>query len=218
MSIVKGLVDKLGGSIDVKSEVGVGTQIKLVLTYQLDTSKNEKQDSSKLDLKDKRILLVEDNEINMMVATETLAEARLEIDVARDGLEALAAVGAARPGKYAMILMDMQMPNMDGLEATREIRKLPLARDLPIIAMTANAFNEDRARCFAAGMDDFIAKPVDPEQMFATILLWLRRGSSAGNTRRRYACGETCLGQTLPVARQGAVNHIFACVVAAYSP
>ena len=132
-----------------------------------------------------RILLVEDNEINMMVATETLAEARLEIDVARDGLEALAAVGAARPGKYAMILMDMQMPNMDGLEATREIRKLPLARDLPIIAMTANAFNEDRARCFAAGMDDFIAKPVDPEQMFTTILLWLRRGSFAGNTRKR---------------------------------
>ena len=132
-----------------------------------------------------RILLVEDNEINMMVATETLAEARLEIDVARDGLEALAAVKATRPGEYAMILMDMQMPNMDGLEATREIRKLPLASDLPIIAMTANAFNEDRARCFAAGMDDFIAKPVDPEQMFATILLWLRRGSSAGKTRRR---------------------------------
>ena len=128
-----------------------------------------------------RILLVEDNEINMMVATETLADAHLEIDVARDGLEALATVGAARPGKYAMVLMDMQMPNMDGLEATREIRKLSFAQNLPNIAMTANAFNEDRERCFAAGMNDFIAKPVDPEQMFITILHWLRRGSTGGS-------------------------------------
>ena len=127
-----------------------------------------------------RILLVEDNEINMMVATETLADARLEIEVARDGLEALAAMGAARPGKYAIILMDMQMPNMDGLEATREIRKMPVAQNLPIIAMTANAFNEDRERCFEAGMDDFIAKPVEPEQMFTTILYWLRRGGAGG--------------------------------------
>ena len=124
----------------------------------------------------KRILLVEDNEINMMVATETLADAHLEIEVARDGLEALAIMGAARSGEYALILMDMQMPNMDGLEATREIRKMPIAQNLPIIAMTANAFNEDRERCFEAGMDDFIAKPVEPEQMFTTILYWLSKG------------------------------------------
>ena len=126
-----------------------------------------------------RIFLVEDNEINMMVATETLADAQLVIDVARDGLEALAVMAAAKPGQYSMILMDMQMPNMDGLDATREIRKIPVARDLPIIAMTANAFNEDRERCFAAGMNDFIAKPVDPVHMFATILYWLRKGSAA---------------------------------------
>ena len=124
----------------------------------------------------KRILLVEDNEINMMVAIETLADAHLEIEVARDGLEALATMGAARSGEYALILMDMQMPNMDGLEATREIRKMPVVQNLPIIAMTANAFNEDRDRCFEAGMDDFIAKPVEPEQMFTTILYWLSKG------------------------------------------
>ena len=115
----------------------------------------------------------------MMVATETLADARLEIAVARDGLEALAVMRAARLGEYSMILMDMQMPNMDGLEATREIRKMSVAHSLPIIAMTANAFNEDRERCFEAGMDDFIAKPVEPEQMFTTSLYWLRKGAGA---------------------------------------
>ena len=99
--------------------------------------------------------------------------------VARDGLEALAIMEAARPGEFAIILMDMQMPNMDGLEATREIRKMPIAQNLPVIAMTANAFNEDRDRCYEAGMDDFIAKPVEPDQMFTTILYWLRRGSRA---------------------------------------
>jgi CheY-like chemotaxis protein len=70
---------------------------------------------------------------------------------------------------------------MDGLEATREIRKLPHAANLPIIAMTANAFNEDRERCLAAGMNDFITKPVEPDQMFATILLWLQRGTTQGH-------------------------------------
>ena len=84
----------------------------------------------------------------------------------------------ASPGYYALVLMDMQMPNMDGLEATRELRKMPSAQHLPIIAMTANAFNEDRDRCFAAGMNDFIAKPGEPDQMFATILRWLRGGQN----------------------------------------
>jgi PAS domain S-box-containing protein len=128
------------------------------------------------------ILLVEDDEINQMVAQENLADAGLEVEIAGDGLEALTKMQEAVPGQYAMILMDMQMPNMDGLEATREIRKLPVAKNLPIIAMTANAFNEDRERCFNAGMNDFIAKPVDPEQMFETILRWLSNGAIQGQT------------------------------------
>jgi CheY-like chemotaxis protein len=117
-----------------------------------------------------RILLAEDNRINQEVAVELLTEVGLKVDVANDGFEA---VERARGGSYDLILMDMQMPGMDGLEATRAIRTLSVCATLPIVAMTANAFAEDRERCHAAGMNDFVAKPVDPEQMFATLLRWL---------------------------------------------
>lgn len=188
LAITQKLAEMMGGHAGASSTVGQGSTFWF--TAMLNKVEEGSQVRARVQVKNafqeiaanfagRRILLVEDNEINMMVATETLADAQLEIEVARDGLEALAVMEAARPSEYAMILMDMQMPNMDGLEATREIRKMPLAHDLPIIAMTANAFNEDRDHCFEAGMDDFIAKPVEPDQMFTTILYWLRRGSRA---------------------------------------
>lgn len=158
MSIVKGLVDKLGGNIEVKSEVGVGTQIKVVLTYQLDTSKNEKQDTSKLDLKDKRILLVEDNEINMEVAEFYLNTVHANVDKAWNGLEAVEKV-KEQPNQYSLILMDIMMPKMNGDEAAKCIRKINPS--IPIVAMSAQSeYSIDQTI-----MNDSISKPIDEQKL-----------------------------------------------------
>jgi len=101
-----------------------------------------------------------------------LDDVGLQAEVAVDGV---AAVALATLNEYDLILMDMQMPNMDGLDATKEIRLLPNGKHIPILAMTANAFAEDKARCFEAGMNDFITKPAMPEDLFATLLKWLAR-------------------------------------------
>jgi len=97
------------------------------------------------------------------------------VDIAEDGLRAVEFFSGTQGGRYSLVLMDMQMPRMDGLEATRTIRRLPAGQTIPIIAMTANAFNEDRERCLNAGMNDFIAKPADPELLYQMIHNWLLR-------------------------------------------
>ena len=158
MSIVKGLVDKLGGSIEVKSEVNVGTQIKVVLTYQLDTSTNDNQESIKLDLHNKWILLVEDNEINMEVAEFYLNAVQANVDKAWNGLEAVEKI-KEQPNKYSVIFMDIMMPKMSGDEAARCIHKINPS--IPIVAMSAQSeYSIDQTI-----MNDSISKPIDEQKL-----------------------------------------------------
>jgi len=118
----------------------------------------------------RRVLVVEDEPVNRELAMALLEEAGLIVDLAEDGLEAVDRIARNR---YDLVFMDMQMPRLDGLDATRRIRESTPARALPIIAMTANAYAEDRARCLAAGMDDFITKPIEPEILFGVCVKWL---------------------------------------------
>jgi CheY-like chemotaxis protein/HPt (histidine-containing phosphotransfer) domain-containing protein len=126
------------------------------------------------ELQGARVLLVEDNEINREVAVEILSDAGLVVEVAENGRIACDKVFAAGEGGFGAVLMDVQMPEMDGVEATIRIRKLHQADRLPIIAMTAHAYEQERQRCFAAGMNDHIAKPVNPASLVATLNHWLK--------------------------------------------
>ncbi len=175
--ICRRLVDLMGGSIGLTSEPGVGTTFWF--TVPLERSEATVRSAwasgvitpfdAALPARTLRILLVEDDAINQEVACELLRSVGHSVDVAANGQQALE---RAAQHAYDLVLMDVQMPVMDGLDATRRLRRMPEYARTPILAMTANAFHEDRARCMEAGMDDFIAKPVDPDRMFATIQRW----------------------------------------------
>jgi CheY-like chemotaxis protein len=125
------------------------------------------------------ILLAEDHPVNCEIAKAFLEAVGLKIDVATDGVQAVRMAAAT---DYAAVLMDVQMPELDGLDATREIRALPARAHTPILAMTANAYDDDRARCLEAGMNDFLAKPVEPVQLYSVLLRWLGRDDAAAAT------------------------------------
>jgi len=120
----------------------------------------------------RRVLLAEDDPVNQEIALMFLSDVGLQVDVVGNGAEAVRRSGEEN---YALILLDVQMPVMNGLEAARQIRQSPRGGTVPVIAMTANAFAEDKAQCLAAGMDDFVAKPIDPPTLYATLLKWLAR-------------------------------------------
>ena len=174
LAISKAIVTLMGGEIGVDSEIGKGSLFWITNSFKrgnTDNSKSENELTAKGPNPDNaRILLVEDNEINQEVAKEILEDYGFIVDVANHGGEA---VEKARHGRYNLILMDVQMPIMDGFEATRIIKKLPEYQSVPILAMTANVYEQDRINCKVAGMDDFIGKPFDPTELYNTILHWL---------------------------------------------
>lgn len=173
MSIVKQLVEKMGGSITVESKLGEGSCFTVVLPFELDnqkTSVNE-EDNVDTDITGMRFLVAEDNDLNMEIIEFLLTDRGAQVVPAKNGKEALDKFESAEKGTFNAVLMDLMMPVMNGLEATKKIRASshPEAKTIPIIAMTANAFAEDEERCLAAGMNAHLAKPLDMKKVVSTI-------------------------------------------------
>ena len=123
----------------------------------------------------RRVLLVEDDPLSLEVAEDFLRRTGLSVETAVDGAQAIAKARALEKSAYALVITDIQMPNMDVVEMARQLRKLPGYAQTPILAMTANAFDEDKVRCIEAGMDDFVIKPFDPARLLECVLKWLDR-------------------------------------------
>ena len=173
MSIVKQLVEKMGGTITVESKLGEGSKFTVVLPFEIDKQRNiEKTESdSPADLTGMCFLVAEDNELNMEIIEFLLNEEGAKVVPAKNGLEAVQKLEESTAGSFNAILMDLMMPVMDGLQATRKIRASnhPQAKTIPIIAMTANAFTEDAQKCVDAGMNAHLAKPLDINKVLTTI-------------------------------------------------
>ena len=184
LAISQQLVALMGGVLDVVSTPGTGSTFAFTLRFPIAAAVTAVVRSAAVPpeqdwtgargagLEGARVLLVEDNEINRQVARELLEGFGLRVDVAANGREAVARVAAAGP-PYAGVLMDLQMPELDGYEATRALRALPANANLPIIALTANAMAGDRQRCLEAGMNDYLSKPLQPAALRALLVRWL---------------------------------------------
>ncbi len=176
MAITKALVEQMGGKIWIESHQGVGTKVTVRFDFRRAGRDEIRKESGNgeipaIDLTGKKVLLVEDNELNREIAEDILLDEGLIVDTAEDGDIAVEKMQEASEGQYDLVLMDIQMPRMNGYESAKAIRKLPgdYAARIPIIAMTANAFDEDKKNAFAAGMNGHIAKPIDIAKLLRTL-------------------------------------------------
>lgn len=180
LSIVKKLVEMMEGEIRIYSALGKGTEVVVDLPLTIGVPEGKREEPAKedrmQDLKEKRVLLAEDNEINTFVARRILEHQGILVDHAENGKEAVKAVRESPEGYYDAIIMDIRMPVMNGLEATTAIRKLARrdADSIPIIAMTANAYDEDMRKSIDAGMNAHLAKPIEPPVLYSTLLKYIR--------------------------------------------
>ncbi len=176
MSIVKELVELMGGTIELRSKLGKGTEVTVTFDHPIvDNPSDYVAGSGRTDdlgsIKGKRILLTEDNELNAEIATALLENMGLLVEVAHDGVECIKMLTNASDGYYDLILMDIQMPNLNGYEATMRIRQLPDGDKaaIPIVAMTANAFEDDRCNALSAGMNCHLSKPIEVDKLTETL-------------------------------------------------
>ena len=182
LPIVKSMIELMGGSIQVESTQGVGTKFTVDISFDMASESDVYRDqiSEQPDvlekLEGKRILLAEDNDLNAEIAIELLAEEKIVVDRAKDGAECLDKLEKAVPGYYDMIRMDIQMPVMDGYDAAARIRRMKDEKkaSIPIVAMTANAFAEDRQKAISMGMNDHVAKPIDMNVLLPVIAKYIR--------------------------------------------
>ena len=174
MAITKNIVDMMGGTISVNSKAEEGTEFIVTMQFKIcenDDKQNASNESdvlkTKIDLTGKKVLLAEDNELNREIVTAILEDAGVKVTSVKDGIEAVEAAAASVPGQFDLILMDIQMPLMDGYTATREIRTLrkPEIADIPIVALTANAFDSDKKKALKSGMNGYIAKPISMDKL-----------------------------------------------------
>ena len=181
MAITKNIVDMMGGTVEVQTEQGKGTEFTVRLPLRIQSAHRRVEKIPELegpalpaarpDFRDRRILLVEDNELNSEIAAEILSQYGFQVDTAKNGAEAVEKVQHSKPGDYDLVLMDVQMPVMNGYEATKRIRSLgdPALAKITILAMTANAFEEDKRKALECGMDGFLSKPIAVEELIGTL-------------------------------------------------
>lgn len=175
MNITQAMVSLMGGSIDIKSEQGIGTTVTIVLGFRINENgaalDDYDDDYAITQLYERRALIVEDNDLNREIASAILKEEGMYVDEAENGEIAVDKIRNSEPGYYDIVLMDIQMPVMDGYQATKAIREFTNTElaNIPIVAMTANAFDEDRKKAMEVGMNDYIFKPISVSKLLDII-------------------------------------------------